>query len=195
MQVVLEFNHAIWRGVCAALLVAVAAPVAQAHWLARLAREAGEVGGGAATRAARYGVAGLDRAAAYIKALPSAGEGAVLAAHATPEGHWKFVNREGDVFTAGTPDELKRAVPTLLPDAASNTKLALYLTEDTVFGERALLKDLPEDAALHVVVGRDSYPLARSRRRRSSPRYAPTCGWRWRKRACSRRRSRSSSAP
>ena len=161
MQLVLEFNHAVLRGVCAALLIAVAAPVAQANWLTRLAREAGEAGSGAATRAAKYGVGGLDRAAAHVKALPSATKGAVLAAHATPEGHWKFVNRDGEVFTAGTPDELSRAVPTLLPDAPSDAKLALYLTEDTVFGERALLKDLPEGAALHVVVGRDSYPLAR----------------------------------
>jgi len=161
MQLVHEFNHALLRGMCAALLVAAAAPAAQANWLARLAREAGEAGGSAATRAARYGISGLDRTAAYVKALPSASKGAVLAAHATPEGHWKFVNREGEVFTAGTPDELRRAVPTLLPDAPSDAKLALYLTEDTVFGERAFLKDLPEGAALHVVVGRDSYPLVR----------------------------------
>ncbi len=164
MQLVLEFNHAVLRGVCAALLLAAAAPVAQANWLTRLAREAGEAGSGAATRAARYGVGGLDRAAAHVKALPSAAKGAVLAAHATPEGHWKFVNREGEIFTAGTPDELKRAVPTLLPDAPGDAKLALYLTEDTVFRERALLKDLPEGAALHVVVGRDSYPLVRASR-------------------------------
>ncbi len=162
MQLVLEFNHALLRGVCAALLLVAAAPVAQANWLTSLAREAGEAGGSAATRAARYGISGLDRAAAHIKALPAATKDAVLAAHATPEGHWKFVNREGDVFTAGTPDELTRAVPTLLPDAPSDAKLALYLSEDTVFDERALLKDLPEGAALHVVVGRDSYPLVRA---------------------------------
>jgi hypothetical protein len=158
---VLEF-HAIWRGACAALLLAVAAPVAQANWLTRLVREAGDAGTDAATRVARYGVAGLDRAAAHVKALPSAGKVSVLAAHATPEGHWKFVNRDGEVFTAGTPEELARAVPTLLPDAPRDAKLALYLTEDTVFGERALLKDLPEGASLHVVVGRDSYPLVRA---------------------------------
>jgi hypothetical protein len=162
MQVALQFNHAVLRAICAALLLALAPPLAQANWLARLAREAGEAGSGAATRAARHGIAGLDRAAAHIKVLPTGGKGAVLAAHATPEGHWKFVNREGEVFTAGTPDELQRAVPTLLPDAPKDAKLSLYLSEDTVFGERALLKDLPEGAALHVVVGRDSYPLVRA---------------------------------
>ncbi len=162
MRLVLEFNHAVLRGVCAALLVAAAPPVAQANWLTRLAREAGEAGGTAATRAAKYGIGGLDRAAAHIKALPATAKSVALAAHATPEGHWKFVNRDGDVFTAGTPDELTRAVPTLLPDAPSDAKLALYLTEDTVFGERALIKELPEGAALHVVVGSDSYPLVRT---------------------------------
>ncbi len=157
MQLVLEFSHALLRGSCAVLLLAAAAPAAQANWFSKLAREAGEVG----TKAAKYGVGELDRAAAHVKALPSAAKGAALAAHATPEGHWKFVNREGEIFTAGTPDELKRAVPTLLPNAATDSKLAIYLTEDTVFGERALLKDLPEGASLHVVVGRDSYRLVR----------------------------------
>ncbi len=50
-------------------------------------------------------------------------------------------------------------MPTLLPDAASDAKLTIYLTEETVFGERALLKDLPRSAALRVVAGGDSYPL------------------------------------
>jgi hypothetical protein len=162
MQLVSQFNRAVLRALCAALLLAVAAPVAQANWLSELARVAGDTGTVAASRVARLGIASLDRAAAHIKALPTVTKGAALAAHATPEGHWKFVNREGEVFTAGTPDELQRAVPTLLPDAPRDTKLALYLTEDTVFDERALLKDLPEGAALHVVVGNDSYPLVRT---------------------------------
>jgi len=155
MELALAIGHTLMRGTCAALLLAATAPVAQANWLTKFAREAGEAG----SKAARYGVGGLDRAAAHIKALPAAAKGATLAAHATPEGHWKFVNRQGDVFTAGTPDELQRAVPTLLPGAGADAKLTIYLTEDTVFGERALLKDLPESAALRVVVGKDSYAL------------------------------------
>jgi hypothetical protein len=155
MQLVLEFSHWLLRGACAAMLLAVAVPAAQANWLTKLAREADEVG----TTAARSGIGSLDRAAAHLKALPVAGNGVALAAHATPEGHWKFVNRAGEVFTAGTPDELTRAVPTLLPDAAADARLTLYLTEDTVFGQRALLKDLPAGASLRVVVGKDSYPL------------------------------------
>lgn len=168
MQHVLEFGHAVMRSACAALLVAAAAPAAQANWLSKLAREAGEAG----TRAARHGASGLDRAAAHIKALPQTAKGAALAAHATPEGHWRFVNRDGEVFTAGTPDELKRAVPTLLPGAAGDAKLTIYLSEDTVFGERALLKNLPEGAALRIIAGKHSYPLVRSRSGGNAPLFA-----------------------
>lgn len=160
MHMLFQLGHALMRGACAALLLAAAMPAAEANWLTKLgklSREAGEAG----SKVAKHGIGGLDSAAAHIKALPNAGKGAALAAHATPEGHWKFVNREGEVFTAGTPDELKRAVPSLLPEAARDGKLAIYLTEDTVFGERALLKDLPDGADLHLVVGRDSYRLVR----------------------------------
>jgi len=149
-------GHAVMRGACGALLLASAAPAAQANWLARLVRGAGEAG----SEATRFEAIGLERAAAYIERLPATAQGSALAAHATPEGHWKFVNRAGDVYTAGTPEELKRAVPTLLPDAADG-KLSLYLDEDTVFGDRALLRDLPEGSALYVVAGKDSYPLVR----------------------------------
>ena len=150
-------GHAVMRGAAAALLLASGAPAAQANWLARLARDAGEAG----AEATRFEAIGLERAAAYIERLPMTAKGAVLAAHATPEGHWKFVNREGEGFTAGTPEELKRAIPTLLPEAASDGKLAIYLDEDTVFGDRALLKDLPEGASLFVVAGKEGYPLVR----------------------------------
>ncbi len=150
-------GHAVVRGGCAALLLAAAAPAAQANWLAKLARGAGEAG----SEATRFGAKGLERAAAFIERLPATAKGSALAAHATPEGHWKFVNRDGEVYTAGTPDELKRAVPTLLPDAAADAKLSFYLDEDTVFGDRALLRDLPGGSVLYVVAGKESYPLVR----------------------------------
>lgn len=162
MQWMLEFGQWVLRAACAGMLLASAVPSAHANWLTKLAREAGEVGTTAGGKVARYGSGSLERAATHIKTLPATGEGAALAAHATPEGHWKFVNREGEVFTAGTPDELQRAVPTLLPDAPANSKLTLYLTEDTVFGERALLDALPERASLRIVIGRESYPLIRA---------------------------------
>jgi hypothetical protein len=160
MRMFHQLGHTVLYAVCALLLLAAMGPAAEANWLTKLgklSREAGEVG----TKAAKHGVAGLDNAAAHIKALPAAGKGAAIAAHATTEGHWKFVNRDGEVFTAGTPDELKRAIPSLLPEGAAEGRLAIYLTEDSVFRERALLKDLPDGADLHLVAGRDSYRLVR----------------------------------
>ncbi|MGE0023047.1 MAG: hypothetical protein AB7S70_05370 [Hyphomicrobium sp.] len=142
------------------MVVAVAAATPSgAGWLSRLAREAAE-GGGAVSRLAKTGIHELDNAAAHIAALPKLpGGGTALAAHVTPEGHWKFANREGTVFTAATPEELARVGATLAPEAAPGGKLALYLSEDTVFAERASLKALPEDADLHLVVGDQAYRL------------------------------------
>jgi len=157
MQLFAAIGSTVRRSILFALLFAAAISAAQANWFSKFAREAGEAG----TKTAKYGAGGLDQAAAYIKALPATGKGAALAAHATPEGHWKFVNRDGELFTAGTPGELERAVPTLLPEKVSNTKLTIYLTEETIFGERALLKELPGDASLHVMVGKNSFPLVR----------------------------------
>lgn len=153
--------HCIIRSALAIAIAAVllAGAPAEANWLSRLARGAGEAGETAAR--SKLGLGALESAAAHIKGLPPGSRGAALAAEATPEGHWRFVNRNGDVFTAGTPDELKRVVPTLLPGAAAGgeVRTTLYLSEDTVFGQRAFLKDLPPDAQLHVVIGNQSYKL------------------------------------
>jgi hypothetical protein len=144
-----------------ALSVALAGP-SSAGWLSRLAREVAEGGGGAALKTGKLGLGALDNAAAHVAALPKMSTGTALAAHVTPEGHWKFVNREGSVFTAGTPDELARVGATLAPEAAAGDRLALYLSEETVFARRASLKELPADADLHVVVGNDAYRLRRA---------------------------------
>jgi len=156
--------------VCSALaliLLALGAPGAHANWLTKLTGEAGWSSGDTATS----GVRALDRASAHITALAVA-EGAVLAAHLTPEGHWKFVNRDGEVFTAATADEMQRVVPTLLPDASIGTKLTIYLTEDSVFADRALLADLPADAALYIVAGNESFRLLRRWRQGAERLYA-----------------------
>lgn len=157
MQRALKNGHQLMRIGCAVLLLAAAVPAAQAEWLSRLARIGAEVGE-VAPKAGRIGIVDLERAASHIRTLPPS-SGAALAAHATPEGHWKFVNRNGDVFTAGTPEELQRVLPTLLPETAPGSKLGIYLSEDTLFGERALLKDLPAAGTLYVVAGKESYPL------------------------------------
>lgn len=138
----------------------VAAPsTAQANWLTKIVREAGEAG----TKSGKLGLGALDEAAVHVKSLPAGGSGLAFAAHATPEGHWKFVNKSGDVFTAGTPEEMKRLVSALAPEATAGegNKLALHLSEDTLFRERKLIKDLPKDARLAVVIDTNSYPLLR----------------------------------
>ncbi|MEW5965192.1 MAG: hypothetical protein AB1749_16730 [Pseudomonadota bacterium] len=140
-----------------ALLAGSATPAA-ANWLTKLAREAGEAGG----RGGKLGLGALDNPAAFVRALPPAEKGVALAAHATPEGHWRFVDRDGAVFTAATPDEMGRVVQALAPEAGPESRLALYLSEDAVLAGRAHLDSLPHNADLNVVVGRQAYPLKRS---------------------------------
>jgi hypothetical protein len=133
------------------------ATAVHANWLTKIAGTAEHVG----ARAARHGTGALDSAAAHLRSLPAKTDAPALAAQATPEGHWRFVNRAGETLTAGTPDELKRVAAVLLPDVALESRLSLYLTEDTVFLNRAALKDLPKGSELFVVAGKESYALLR----------------------------------
>lgn len=136
-----------------------AGPAAEAGWISRIGRLAGEAGETGA-RAGKHAMGALDGPAALVARLPKAKAGsAALAAHATPEGHWKFVNREGEVFTAANADELARVTATLAPELPKGGKLSLYLSEDTVFTQKSLLKDLPADADLHLVAGDRSYRI------------------------------------
>ncbi len=148
------------RLVLAAYLVfAICAGPASANWLTHIIKEAGEAGGKAGTHAhPNLGAAG--KAARHLGDLADAPKGA-LAAHATPEGHWTFVNREGQTFTAGTADELKRVVPSLAPDAGDG-KLTLYLSEDSIFANKQHLDKLPKDADLHLVTDKGAYPVTRA---------------------------------
>ncbi len=161
---------AAWRGMPVALAVAagcvavVSAPsTGGANWLSKIVREAGEAGGkGGGKLGHGHGLGAFDDAALHVRSLPApSGGGVALAAHATPEGHWKFVNKAGEVYTAGTPDEMTRVMAALAPEAGADRRLALFLSDETVFGQRALLKELPADATLNVVVGKSSYPLLR----------------------------------
>ncbi len=103
---------------------------------------------------------GIDAAAAFVKSLAPAADRAVLAAEASPEGHWRLVNRAGETVTAANPDELARALDVLAPELAGNAKarLVLYLTEETVFRHRRSVALLPS-ADLHLVVGATAYRL------------------------------------
>jgi hypothetical protein len=160
MHFTLTIGRALLIGVCTAWMALAAGGAAQADILSRLAR----IGSKADAPGLKLPDAapGFSRAAAVLQGLPADTKAAAsLAAHATPEGHWKFANRDGDVFTAGSPEELARAVPVLLPEAGSGTSLNLYLSEASVFRDRKLLADLPSGANLHIVAGKSSYPLVR----------------------------------
>lgn len=143
-----------------ALGLAVGSSPVNANWLTRLAREAGELGGSAA-RNAGHGIDNLGGISRHLKALPHDPKSVSLGAHATPEGHWKFTNGAGEVFTAANADEMARVVKTLAPDHAGDAKLKLYLSEDTVFARPESIKDLPGHAELHLLAGKQSYRLVR----------------------------------
>jgi hypothetical protein len=124
----------------------------------------GSVGGMAqreASRVPRHASAALEQAARYMMALPVKADTVALAAQGTQEGHWRFVNRVGEMFTVGTPDEMKRVVAVLYPEAKAGARIVLYMTEDTVFRHRATLKALPAGAELNMVVGGEGYRLQR----------------------------------
>jgi hypothetical protein len=103
-----------------------------------------------------------------VKELKSSSDTVVLAAQGTPEGHWRFVNQSGEMFTVGTPDEMKRVVTVLYPEAKAGARLTFYMTEDTVLGQGVRFRALRLDADWHVVVGDRSYRLLPSR---GEPRY------------------------
>jgi hypothetical protein len=147
---------ALGAAIAVGLLVAATLP-SRAGWLDKVVGVAEHAGAKTAGR----GLRALDGAVHHIKTLPPRAEGAVLAAQATQEGHWRFINQAGETFTAGTPEELRRAGSVLLPQAKGNQHLVLYVTEDTIFGYRAALKELPRGTELYVVVGSDSYRLLR----------------------------------
>ena len=143
---------------------------ANAGWLTKLVREAGEAGGDVGRR----GLAQLDEAVGQLKRLPpGVGRGAV-AATVGAEGHWTFVNRAGQRFTAANADEMSRLSSVLLPDGPGPTGLTVYLTESTVFAQRAALKDLPRGARLRLVSGKKSYQLKTRERRGSDGKSART---------------------
>ncbi|HXE87138.1 MAG TPA: hypothetical protein VN524_10135, partial [Hyphomicrobiaceae bacterium] len=65
----------------------------------------------------------LESAMRYVRGVPAKGDVVALAAQGTPEGHWRFVNRSGEMYTVGTPDEMKRVVTVLHPEARPGARL------------------------------------------------------------------------
>lgn len=141
----------------AAVMALSTAGLAQANWLTSLTKGAGKAAHHGETH---LGLGPIGRAAGHVAELPAGTRGA-LAAHATPEGHWQFANREGQVFTAGTPDEMSRVATALLPESAREGKLSLYLSEDSVFANSAALEALPGNASLHLVTAKGAVELSR----------------------------------
>lgn len=93
----------------------------------------------------RSSAGGIEQAAAGLHTLPEAVRPTALAADASPEGHWTFINAGGDRFTAGTVEELKRVASTLAPEMTkAAARLTLILTEDSVFRQRDLIKTLQQ---------------------------------------------------
>lgn len=150
-----------WSGrrqffLCALLLTAIGAltgPV-DAGWLTRLSRHADDVG-----VAGTSGLGVLSDAATFVAKLPAAGKGITLAAHLTPEGHWRFVNRDGQAFTAAGAEEMALVVKSLEPAAPAHARLTLYLSEDAALQGQKALELLPEDARLFVVTGDQAFRL------------------------------------
>jgi hypothetical protein len=137
-----------------ALLVAVAGT---ASWLGASRALAQQDGSGLP----RHASSELEHAARYVMALPGKPNSVALAAQGTQEGHWRFVNRAGEMFTVGTPDEMTRVVTVLYPEAKAGARVSLYMTEDTILRHRATLKALPPAAELHMVVRGQGYRLRR----------------------------------
>ncbi len=122
---------------------------------------------------ARWGT--LQHAGALIQALPDALSRPAIAAEVSAEGHWTFLNTAGERFTTASPGEQKRVLPMLAPDAAKpGIRLALVLTEDTIFKQRQHLQALPlasdRRTDLMVAVDQEAYPLLR-RGDRAAERY------------------------
>lgn len=151
----------------ALLALAITTSAAHAGWIDRLARgalEAGEAGGIGASRTAskltRLGAPGFEDAAHLVSKLPKTETSTAAAVHMTPEGHWKFASREGEIFTASSPEELARMPAALFPGSEAKP-LALYVSEDAVFTSGARISELPSSASLHLVSGTKSFPLLR----------------------------------
>lgn len=150
--------HVLMLGVIAAIFGAQSA--AEANWLTKILSEAGEAGGKGAARGLHHLDPDLGSAVRQLKALPEKPGFNALAADAGSEGHWRFVNRKGEIYTAGNADEHARVRDQLLP--GSTGKLSLYLTPDTVFDHRAMLQDLPPDSELFIATKSVSHRIVRA---------------------------------
>lgn len=99
-------------------------------------------------------------AMAAVQKIPEAVSDGAVAARVTGQGHWTFVNRAGQHFTAANKAEMARVGPILFPESAEPLALTVYLTETAVFLYRDQLGALPANARLRLVIGERNYRLA-----------------------------------
>ena len=103
---------------------------------------------------------GLKQVSRFIKTVGVPGQGAVLGASVSEEGHWSFVSRDGQAFTAATGTELADVVTNLAPlTQEAGGPVVVYLTATSVFLHQQYLTGLASRFSLRIVVGAKSYPL------------------------------------
>ena len=137
----------------ASLSTALPASTARADILSRILGASERAAGKAAARA----TTALDHAAEHVRLRAPSGRQPVLAATATDEGHWTFVNAAGERYTAGTAGELARATGILAPSGTEAPRLVI--TSDTLFRPAAVFKDLPKGTALEVLIADAVFPV------------------------------------
>jgi len=142
-------------GLCVVAVVCAFATVrpSQADWLTRLARQASQVG----SHDARPSIWDTETLAARIDDLDVPKSGLALAAHLGNNGHWTFINKKRERFTANSADEVARAIDVLGGQSIAGPKqgLTLVVAGDTLFrqvGSDDPLALLPRRARLLALI-------------------------------------------
>lgn len=106
----------------------------------------------------------IDSALAVVRRLPETERSRVLLGHLIAEGHWRLLNAKGEVVTASSREEVKRAIATLLPEAdvaGGRGGVAIFLLDETAVSAGAALAELPREVSLFVIVSNSAYPIER----------------------------------
>ncbi len=103
---------------------------------------------------------GLDHIHAHISSLKVAPGRGLIGAAATEVGHWHFVNRSGERFTAADREEIKRGLGLLAPEAAGEPRrLAIYIDTRTLFEHAGQLSALPPMSSMSVISDGRAFPV------------------------------------
>ena len=105
----------------------------------------------------------LDRAVDTARRLVAPAGMTVLAADASPEGHWSFVNAKAERFTASNADEMARMPGVLAPEVAGDaSRLLLVVTARSLFAPGPALRLLPSAAQWRLATDGGVYRLGRT---------------------------------